>query len=576
MKKISRMTAAFAAAALSAGACTAGAAQVPAFRAEETYAPHGMVAAAHPLAVQAGVEILKQGGNAVDAAAAVSLALNVVEFNASGIGGGGYMTIRRASDGRTVCLNYREMAPASAAKDMFASEKARSEHWSSQGGLSVAVPGLLKGIEYALENYGTMTLGQTAAPAIRLAEQGFELAPLQHGYIADNYDALVQYNDPEKIRLLEDELPLEAGQTLKQPELAAAFRLIAGQGADAFYKGPIGEAVCRAVNAAGGRMTMDDLAAYRVSVTEPVEGTYRGYRICSMPPSSSGGTHVIQLLNIMENFDVKALGKDTPEFACVFADACRHVFADQAKYMADPEFVDIPLKGLMSREYAKKTAALITGTPARKAEAGDPWEFNGSAGDKKAYRGGMSPEQMSTTSFSVVDAEGNMVTATNTINYFLGSKVLVPEYGFFLNNQMNDFSKDPQSVNAPEPRKRPLSSMSPTIVSTPDGRPFMSVGAAGSKMIITTVAQIIMNAVDFGMEMDEAIEQCRIHCDSDSTVLVDKNRADPGLVRGLTEKGWQVSGERLLGAAQGIRVDPQTGMKDGGADSRRLGTAAGW
>lgn len=573
MKRLSGMPAVLAASAMAF--CTSASAG-PAFQAAETYAPHGMVAAAHPLAVQAGVEILKQGGNAVDAAAATAFALNVVEFNASGIGGGGYMTIRRASDGKTVCLNYREMAPASAARDMFASEKAQKEQWSSVGGRSVAVPGWLKGIDYALKNYGTMTLAQVTAPAVRLAEQGFELAPLQHGYIADNYDALIQYNDPEKVRLLEDELPLEAGQILKQPELATAFRLIAEQGTDVFYNGPIGEAVCRAVNAAGGNMTMADLAACRVSVTEPVEGTYRGFHIYSMPPSSSGGTHVIQLLNIMENFDVKGLGHNTPEFAAVFTEACRHVFADRSAYMADPDFVKIPLKGLLSPEYAKKTAALITETPAEKVEAGDPWEFNGDAGDKNAFRGGLSSEQMSTTSFSVVDAEGNIVTATNTINYFLGSKVLVPEYGFFLNNQMNDFSQDPQSVNAPEPRKRPLSSMSPTIVSTPDGKPFMSVGAAGSKMIITTVAQIIMNVIDFGMEMDEAIEQCRIHCDEAGTVLIDKKRDDSGLAAELTKRGYEVSSERLLGAAQGIRIDPQTGMKDGGADSRRLGEAAGW
>ncbi|PIE54162.1 MAG: gamma-glutamyltransferase [Dethiosulfovibrio peptidovorans] len=543
----------------------------------DVYAPHGMVSSAHELASRAGIDILHRGGNAIDAAVATALALNVVEFNGSGIGGGGYMTIRFAETGEVICLDYREEAPASATRDMYASERSKGEKWSVRGGKAVGIPGWLKGIEYALSTYGTMTLAQVASPAVRLAEEGVVVSRMHSGIIAENFDGFSRYNDPEKVPFFEEGLPMEAGRVLKQPDLARTFRLVGEKGSDVFYNGEIGEALVVAVNEAGGSMTMDDLRRYRIRVRRPVQGTYRGYRIFSMPPSSSGGTHVIQLLNIMENFDVKAMGHNTPAMSHTWAEATKLVFADRNRYMADSDFVKLPLAGLLSKEYAQILAARIPETVAEEVEPGDPWEYEPN-GQKTSYVGGVGSERQSTTSFSVVDQRGNIVTSTNSINYFCGSGVMVPGYGILLNNEMDDFSQDPESVNAPAPGKRPLSSMSPTIILDPQGRPFMSLGAAGSTRIITAIVQIIMNVIDHGMTMDEAIEKCRIHNQSGRTMLLDRNGADASLVRALRAMGYDtnLSAPGKLGTAQGILFDNLKGVMDGGADGRRLGVPVGF
>lgn len=548
------------------------------FKVSEVYAKHGMVAAANELASKAGVEVMQKGGNAVDAAVATALALNVVEFNASGIGGGGFMTIRDAKSGKTVCLDYRETAPASATKDMYASEQSKKEKWSIYGGKAVAVPGWLKGMEYALKTYGTMTFAQVAAPAIRLAEEGFVLAPMQNGIITDNFETLTKFNDAKTLPFFENELPLEAGKTLKQPALGKLFRLIGEKGSDVFYNGPVGEAFVATVNKAGGKLTMDDLRGYKMFTRTPITGTYRGYKIYSMPPSSSGGTHIVQLLNIMENFDVAKLGHNTPQFAHVWAEATKLAFADRSKYMADTAFVKVPLSGLQSKKYAKTLAAKIdVNKPAEKVEAGDPWPFDKQTAGAP-YLAGMGSERQSTSSFSVVDQKGNIVTSTNTINYFCGSSVYIPEYGFLANDEMDDFAQDPASVNAPEPGKRPLSSMSPSIVLDPRGKPFMSVGAAGATRIITCVSQIIMNVIDFHMGMDEAIEQGRYHNQSGLTLRVDEGRMNDADLAKLAADGYKIEkvGPGTLGTAQGIFIDQKKGQMDGGADSRRLGVPVGF
>lgn len=551
---------------------------VSAFAAEpqEVYAEHGMVSSAHELASKAGVEIMQKGGNAIDAAVATALALNVVEFNASGIGGGGFMIVRFAETGETVCLDYRETAPASATKDMYASEQSKKEKWSAYGGKSIAVPGWLKGICHALDKYGTMSFAQVAEPAIRLAEEGFVVAPMQREIILESYENLVKYNGTD-IPFLEEELPIEPGRTLKQPALGKLFRLIGEKGADVFYKGEVAEAIVAAVNNADGNMTMDDLAGYKMYERKPIMGTYRGYQVYSMPPSSSGGTHIVQLLNIMENFDVKAMKPGSAEFAHTFAEATKLVFADRTKYMADTAFVDVPLAGLQSKEYAKELAAKIDAKKvAGKVEAGDPWKYEESR--KSAYVGGHGSERQSTSSFSVVDQQGNIVTSTNTINYFCGSAVYVKEYGFLLNDEMDDFSQAPASVNAPEPGKRPLSSMSPTIVLDPEGAPFMSIGAAGATRIITALPQIIMNVIDFGMGMDEAIEAGRFHNQEGLLLRVDEGRMNDAAIALLEKEGYELEevGPGTLGTAQGILFDKAKGRMNGGADSRRLGVPVGF
>lgn len=557
---------------LMAAVCAGAAENKP----EDVYAAHGMVSSAHELASKAGVEIMQKGGNAIDAAVATAMALNVVEFNASGIGGGGYMTIRFAKTGETVCLDYREQAPASATKDLFASDQAKKEKWSVEGGKAIGVPGWIKGMEYALKKYGTMTLAQVAVPAIRLAEEGFVIAPMQHGIISDYYTRIMKYNKPAAVAYFQDDLPIEAGKVMKQPELARTFKLVAAHGSDVFYKGEIGEAVCKAVNAAGGKMTMEDLDKYKLHVRVPAQGTYRGYKIFSMPPSSSGGTHIIELLNIMECFDVKKMGHNSPAFAHAFAEASKLIFADRIKFMSDPDFNKLPLKGLQSKEYARARAAEITKTPLKKAAPGDPWKYDDTV-QKTSYLGGMGSERQSTSSFSVVDQQGNIVTSTNTINYFCGSGVMVPGYGFMLNNEMDDFSNNPASVNAPEPGKRPLSSMSPTIVLDPQGNAFMSIGSAGSARIITAISQIIMNVIDHGMTMDEAIEKRRIHCQTDLVMKVDYD-PDKALVDSYQAMGYKVEAAApgYNGTAQGILFDQKNKRMDGGADGRRLGVPIGF
>jgi len=542
----------------------------------EVYATSGMVSAANELASKAGVEIMMKGGNAVDAAVATALALNVVEFNASGVGGGGFMTIRLAKTGEIVCLDYRETAPQSATKDMYASEKSKKEELSIYGGKAVAVPGWLKGMTYALKKYGTMSFSEVAAPAIRLAEEGFVLVPMQKDIIGESYETLVKFNGTD-LPYFENELPMEAGRTLKQPALAKLFRLIAKKGPDVFYKGEVADAIVKAVNRAGGDLTKKDLMNYKMYDRAPIMGTYRGYKIYSMPPSSSGGTHIVQLLNIMENFNVKGMGAGSPEFAHAWAEATKLAFADRSKYMADTAFVKIPLNGLQSKEYAKTLAAKIDMKKiAEKVEAGDPWKYDKPG--KTAYIAGSGSERQSTSSFSVVDQNGNIVTSTNTINYFCGSSVYVPEYGFLLNDEMDDFSQDPASVNAPEPGKRPLSSMSPTIVLDPSGNPFMSIGAAGATRIITAVSQIIMNVIDHNMSMDEAIEQGRFHNQSGVLLRVDEGRMIEATLKTLAAEGYKIEqvGPGTLGTAQGILIDKAKGRMDGGADSRRLGVPVGF
>ena len=574
MKKLGTL---FVAASMVLGvALSAGAVEV-----QEVYAEHGMVAAAHELASKAGVEIMQKGGNAIDAAVATALALNVVEFNASGIGGGGFTVIYSAEKKEIICLDYREQAPASATKDMFASEQAKKEKWSERGGKSIGVPGWLKGMEYALKTYGTMTFAEVAAPAIRLAEEGFTLVKEQKKFIVDNFDNLVKYNNPDSLPYLEDGLPLEAGSVLKQPALGKLFRLIGEKGSDVLYKGEVGEAICKAVNNSGGKMTMEDLANYKMYVRKPTVGTYRGYKIYSVPPASSGGVHIIQLLNMMENYDVKAMGFNSAKKVHLFAEATKMMFADRGQYMADTAYAKVPLEGLQSKEYAKKLTEKITDAVATDVKPGDPWEFE-TAEKKTAYEAGMSDEHYSTSSFSVADQHGNVVTSTNTINFFMGSTVFVPEYGFLLNDEMDDFSSNPTSVNAPEPGKRPLSSMSPTIVLDPQDRPFMSLGSPGATRILTAVAQIIMDVVDHGMIMDQAIEASRFHNQKGDMIYTEEDRADPVLVKTLEAMGYKVKlAEPLyLGGAQGIMFDynatDPAKFLNGGADGRRLGVPVGF
>jgi len=532
----------------------------------DTVAENGMVAAAHPLAAQAGVEILKKGGNAIDAAVATAFALNAAEPNASGLGGGGFMLIRFAKTGEIVVIDYREHAPLAATKDMFASDQSKKELWTKLGGKASAVPGTLMGLSTALEKYGTMTLAEVMAPAISYMEEGFEITETFSDMIKNNFDKLTAWNDPDKIAYLKDGLPFETGDILVQADLAKTYREILDKGVGHLYGGELGKKIVDAVNAKGGIFSIDDFKAYQPYIRVPVKGNYRGYDIYSMPPPSSGGTHLIQILNIMENFDIANMGYLGPTHISVMAEAMKMAFSDRAKYMGDPGFVkDIPLEGLTSKEYAKYLADQIdVRNPKQEIPAGEPATF----------------EHHSTSHISVVDAEGNIVSLTQTINYFFGSGVIVPGVGIIMNNEMDDFSTSPTSVNAPEPGKIPLSSMSPTIVEK-DGKPFMILGTPGGTRIFTAMTQIISNVIDFGMNMDEAIEAPRMHCYSSAgktKPIYCESRIPSITIKTLRLLGNEVDVkgdyDLYFGGAQGIMV--KDGVMYGGGDSRRDGVAIGY
>ncbi|MCK5768241.1 MAG: gamma-glutamyltransferase, partial [Candidatus Atribacteria bacterium] len=435
--------------------------------------------------------------NAIDAAIATAFALNAAEPNASGIGGGGFMVIRFAKTGEIVVVDYREHAPAAATKDMYASEQSKTEGWSKLGGKAVAVPGTLMGLKTALETYGTMTLADVMSPAIAYMENGFEITETFSGMIKNNFDKLNDWNDPSKIAYLKDGLALEAGDMLVQSDLAKTYREILDKGIGYFYGGELGQKIVDAVQAQGGGLSLQDLKDYKPYIRKPITGSYRGYDIYSMPPPSSGGTHLIQILNIMENFDIANMNYHGPTHVSVMAEAMKMAFADRSKYMGDPGFAkDIPLKGITSKGYATFLADQINiRNPMQEISAGEPTLY----------------EHESTSHISVIDAEGNVVALTQTINYFFGSGVIVPEVGIIMNNEMDDFSKSPDSPNAPEPGKIPLSSMSPTIIEK-DGEPFMILGTPGGTRIFTAMVQVISNVIDFGMGMDEALEAARMHC----------------------------------------------------------------
>lgn len=527
---------------------------------------NGMVAAAHPLAAQTGVEILQKGGNAIDAAVATAFALNAVEPNASGIGGGGFMLIRFAETGEVIVLDYREVAPGASTKDMFASEQASEEGWSKLGGKAVGVPGTLMGLKTALDEYGTMTLEDVMTPAMNYMENGFEITETFSQMINDNYEKLTNWNDPFEIAYLKDGLPLETGDTLIQEDLANTYREILDKGIEHLYGGELGQKIVDAVQAQDGILELQDLKEYQPRMLKPITGDYRGYDIFSMPPPSSGGTHLIQILNIMENFDIANMNYHGPTHISIMAEAMKMAFADRAKYMGDPAFAtDMPLEGLTSKEYAKSLAdQIVIKEPKMEVPAGDPAGY----------------EHHSTSHISVIDAEGNAVALTQTINYFFGSGVIVPDVGVIMNNEMDDFAKSPDSPNAPEPGKIPLSSMSPTIIEK-DGEPFMILGTPGGTRIFTAMTQIISNVVDFGMGMDEAIEAPRMHCYSyggEARPIYVESRVPAITIEALRVMGNEVevrgAHDLYFGGAQGIML--KNGVLFGGGDSRRDGVAVGY
>ena len=517
------------------------------------WAKNGMVASQEALASAIGRDILQQGGNAVDAAVAVGFALAVTLPRAGNIGGGGFMLIHDAKKNETIAIDYREKAPKAAFRDMYLDENGNAdEERSRYHGLAVGVPGTVDGLLLALAEHGTMTREQVLAPAIRLAEEGFTVTPGLSSSLQGLTERMRKWPSTAKIFYHEDGRALQPGETLKQPELAASLRRIAAQGRDGFYQGETADKIIAAIKGAGGTMTAEDLRDYHSVKREPVRGDYRGYEIVSMPPPSSGGIHIIQILNILEGYDLHASGANTAKTSHLMAEAMQLAYADRAEYLGDPDFIKIPVKGLTSQKYADSLRAKIDPDKARpgaEIRHSDPLPY----------------ESDQTTHYSVVDKDGNAVANTYTLNFSYGTGLVAEGTGILLNNEMDDFSAKPGvpngygliggDANAVEAGKRPLSSMSPTIVFK-DGKPFLVTGSPGGSRIITTVLQIISNVIDHDMNIAEATHAPRIHDQWTPDEIRVEHALNADTVRLLENMGHKVERKSAMGSTQSIMVTP--------------------
>ncbi len=515
---------------------------------------------------QVGAEIMAKGGNAVDAAVAMGFALGVCEPFTSGLGGGGLATIHTA-EGENFFIDFREVAPAAATLDLYVDASGENNGNTKEGGLASGVPGEVAGLLYLLEHHGTMSREEVMEPAIRIANEGFTVSAYCANAISDAYEKTQKFPEMSKVYLDENGLPWEEGSVITNPDLGKALQLIADQGADVFYKGEIGEAMVATLAKYDGVMTMEDLAGYEVHELKPVTGDYRGYTVISSPPPSSGGTHLIEILNILENFDMASMEVNSAEYVHLFAETFKLAFADRAKYMADTNFVTVPLGGLTSQAYADKRAQDIDLNVAMEQAAPD---------DPSPY------EHTDTTHFSVADVNGNCVAITKTINYYFGSGVMVDGYGFMMNNQMDDFSTDSESVNKIEPGKKPLSSMSPTVVLKPDGSPFLVLGTPGGSRIFSGVAEVISRVIDSKMDLHTAISVPKIWNCSNKNNLQYENPlkgyeqyalTDETIAK-LTEMGHGELKTAASGAFQCIMF-MDDGTLYGTADPRQDGKAVG-
>ena len=490
--------------------------------------PDGVVAVSHPAAAAAGARMLAAGGNAIDAAAAVQFALNVVEPQSSGIGGGGFMLIHLAKTRETFIVDSRERAPAQASADMFAPEGLAMEFpLASTSGLAVGVPGTVRGVDTALRRWGTRKVADTLAPAIELAERGFRVNRFLAADIV-NDGGRTQLHPETAAIFRPGGVPLAEGDWLVQPDLAMTFRRLAAKGPDAFYRGPIARAIVKAqqrtrseLGAAGqGRMTLADLAQYQVAIREPLVGHYRGWTLAGMPPPSSGGLTVLQMLGLLERFPLgdaaQGYGFGSPKTLHVMIEAMRLAFADRAVWIGDDDAVAVPRRGLLHPDYLATRAALIkTDRRMDTPQAGDPAPWDARAGQPKPSR--IKEESPHTTHFSIVDRWGNVVSYTSTIEFTWGSGITVPGYGFLLNNELTDFNFVPSAdaaegnpgANDVAPGKRPRSSMAPTVLFR-DGKPVAAYGSPGGATIINSVLNVTLNLIDHGMTMQQAIDAPRL------------------------------------------------------------------
>jgi gamma-glutamyltranspeptidase / glutathione hydrolase len=537
---------------------------------------HGMVSSVSEIASQVGVDVLKRGGNAVDAAVAVGLALAVVWPSAGNLGGGGFMVIRQAS-GKATAIDYREMAPAAAHRNVYLDDKGEYVNESSTYGHAAAgVPGTVAGLAYALEKYGTMKWAEVAKPARQLAAEGFPVWYQLERSLKNASKHLSRYPETNRI-FLRDGKPYETGEIFKQPELAAVFERMIKRGPREFYDGKtaqlIEESMRRAANGGKVWMTVEDLKNYKPVEREPLRGVYRGHEIITMPPPSSGGVAMIEMLNILERYDLKSMGAGSSQAIHVMVEAMRRAFADRAQFLGDPDFVKVPVAGLVSRKYADKLAATIDlerASTSQDVRSGDPLAY----------------ESEETTHFTVVDKDGNVASNTYTINDSFGNKITVEGAGFLLNNEMDDFAPKPGApnaygliqgeANAVTARKRPLSSMTPTIV-LKDGKLLFAVGSPGGPTIINTVTQVIVNIIDHGMNIQQAIDWPRVHHQwMPDQIVYEPYGLVPDVLNRLKSMGHQFGNQRYMGDAEGVMIEVTTDVRLGGSDPRLDGKSIGY
>jgi gamma-glutamyltranspeptidase / glutathione hydrolase len=545
---------------------------------EPVRAPHGMVASTERVASQIGVDVMKQGGNAVDAAVAVAFALAVVYPSAGNLGGGGFMMIRR-SDGSTTAIDYRETAPAGSTRDMYVGPDGKlmkGEGSSTLGYRSVGVPGTVAGMDFAIKKFGSGKLSwpQLIEPARKLAADGFAVTHRMEKLLQDHQDILSPFVDSRRIFLRDGKLYRE-GEILRQPELAATLGRLQKKGAREFYEGETARLIVEDMKLNGGLIARDDLRAYAVKERTPLRGSYRGFGIISMPPPSSGGAVLLEMLNILEGFDLKKLHPFSSEYYHLLVEAMRRAYADRAEYMGDTDFGSVPFAGLIEKAYAERQRKTINPEHASlSSEIG--------AGKPTGY------ESAQTTHFTIVDAAGNGVANTYTLNGWFGSGAVAKGTGVLLNNEMDDFTSKPgepnmfgaiqSDRNAIAPGKRPLSSMTPTFLLRPDGSLYFAIGSPGGTTITNTVLQVISNVIDHGMNLQEAIDSPRIH----HQWLPDEIRDEPLGLSADTRRALEALGHKFtaephyMSDAQAIMIEEKTGMRLGASDARQGGAAVGY
>ncbi|WP_353736889.1 gamma-glutamyltransferase, partial [Moorena sp. SIO2C4] len=530
-------------------------------------ANNGMVSSQERYASQAGLAVLKEGGNAVDAAVTIGFTLAVTLPRAGNLGGGGFMLLHLAKDNQTIAIDYREKAPLAATRDMFLDNNGEVDPEKSRYSyLSVGVPGTVAGLTMALEKYGTISLERALQPAIELAEKGFPVSEDLFRSLRDVKKRMQSYEASMAIFYKPGGVLYQVGEILVQNDLARSLKLIAKHGAKAFYEGAIASAIVADMEANGGLITKEDLATYKPVIREPIRGTYRGYEIYSMPPPSSGGIHLVQMLNTLEAFPIRKLGHNTAQTIHLMAESMKLAYADRSKFLGDPDFVPVPVAELTSKTYAERIRQRINpyrATPSSEIAPGNPTQR---------------VESNDTTHYSVMDKYGNAVANTYTLNFSYGSKITVPGTGILLNNEMDDFSAKPgvpnaygltgAEFNAIAPEKRMLSSMTPTIV-LKDGKSYLVTGSPGGSRIITTVLQLIMNVIDHQLNIATATNAIRVHHQWLPDQLFVEQDLNGDTIQLLKYKGYKISVRNAMGSTQSIMYINNS--FEGASDPRKPG-----